>query len=69
MDLRILITDENNEVRWRGTVYQDGSDSEGAEKIGQLIGQAFTLEDKEDRDCGGPEGAEDKCVDILCPRK
>jgi len=24
---------------------------------------------KEERDCGCPEGAEEKCVDILCPRK
>jgi len=33
MDLRIKITDENNEIRADIEIYQDGSDSEGVEKI------------------------------------
>jgi len=32
-------------------------------------GEKSKAAEPEDRDCGCPEGAEDKCVDILCPRK
>ena len=48
MDLRITITDENNDVRWEGTIYQDGSDSEGTDTIADWIGQNFLLESNED---------------------
>lgn len=44
MDLRILITDENGDTRGEAVVYQDGSDSEGAEKIIDLIFENFDTE-------------------------
>lgn len=49
MDLRIVILDENREILEDVTVYQDGSDREGAAEIVGLIGAVFTLE-KEDGD-------------------
>jgi len=32
-------------------------------------GEKSKADEPEERDCGCPEGAEEKCVDILCPRK
>jgi len=37
MDLRIEIRDENLDILKYIEIYQDGSDSEGAEKISELI--------------------------------
>ena len=45
MDLRITITDENDEILERVTVYQDGSDREGAAEIIELIEHRFETED------------------------
>jgi len=44
MDLRITITDENQDTLWQGTIYQDGSDSEGAVLIAHWIEQRFTMD-------------------------
>ena len=47
MDLRIEIKDENDKVRYRGTVYQDGSDSEGLDRIIfwlELLGAQDTID-------------------------
>ena len=44
MDLRIKITDEDDEIRGYVTIYQDGSDSEGADKIIDWIKGNFTTE-------------------------
>lgn len=41
MDLRIQISDENDEVLGEVTIYQDGSDSEGTEEIIQWIEQNY----------------------------
>ena len=48
MDLRVTITDENQEVLQDVTIYQEGSDSEGAAEIIRLISSAFTIEDNDD---------------------
>ena len=44
MDLRIKITDENNDTLQNITVYQDGSDSEGAETIAAFIRASFDID-------------------------
>lgn len=49
MDLRISIVDENDDVLESCTVYQDGSDSEGAARIIEMIRAEFTgFEEEED---------------------
>lgn len=47
MDLRIEIRDENDDVLCELTVYQDGSDSEGADRIEQYIRNNFTVEEED----------------------
>lgn len=44
MDLRIKITDENDDTLQLITVYQDGSDSEGAETIAAFIRASFDID-------------------------
>ncbi len=44
MDLRITITDENSDIREQVTIYQDGSDSEGAARIVAWIAAHFTMD-------------------------
>jgi hypothetical protein len=44
MDLRIKITDENDFVLQDITVYQDGSDSDGAETIAAFIRASFDID-------------------------
>lgn len=44
MDLRIVISDENSEVLARTVIYQDGSDSEGANEIIEFISQRFVVD-------------------------
>ena len=44
MDLRIVISDENGEVLEDFSVYQDGSDSEGAQRVVELIAGEFQVE-------------------------
>lgn len=44
MDLRITITDENGDALEDITVYQDGSDSEGAKRIVEMIAGEFQVE-------------------------
>ena len=44
MDLKIQITDENGEVLDNVSIYQDGSDSEGTEKIREMLEAVFTIE-------------------------
>ena len=44
MDLHITIKDENLSVTDEFVVYQDGSDSEGTERIRELISQHFRVE-------------------------
>ena len=53
MDLRLIIVDENNNLRKKLSVYQDGSDIDGAEEIEQLMMDNFEvdmdeLEDQEE---------------------
>lgn len=48
MDLRIEIKDENDNVRYRGTVYQDGSDSEGLDRIISWLEHFFNMQDTEE---------------------
>ena len=48
MDLRIEIKDENNNVRYRGTVYQDGSDSEGLDRIASWLDHFFRMENTQE---------------------
>lgn len=50
MDLRITITDENSDTLEQVTIYQDGSDSEGAAKIIDFIRQEFVIEGDEECD-------------------
>lgn len=45
MDLRISITDENGDELESCTIYQDGSDSEGAERIIEMISSEFYIEE------------------------
>lgn len=47
MDLKIVITDENNETLEAFTVYRDGSDAEGASLIREAVDELFGLEDNE----------------------
>ncbi len=47
MDLRIEITDENGDSLWKGCIYQDGSDSEGAGQISAFIKANYTMDDEE----------------------
>ena len=47
MDLRIEIKNENGEILQLVVVYQDGSDSEGAQKIADFIRAAFTVDESE----------------------
>lgn len=54
MDLRIIVMDENEHTLQDITVYQDGSDSEGAETIAAFIRASFDIE----RDTGWT----DKCI-------
>lgn len=44
MDLRITITDENEEVMMKLNIYQDGSDSDGCEEIYEMLGQKYSVE-------------------------
>lgn len=44
MDLRIVISDENGEVLEDFSVYQDGSDSLGAQRIVRMIASEFQVE-------------------------
>lgn len=50
MDLRIQIRDENDEVLRELTVYQDGSDSEGADTIAEMIAAEFDVEGENEDD-------------------
>lgn len=50
MDLRITISDENGEVLEDFNVYQDGSDSEGAKRIVQMVAGEFLVEGWFDED-------------------
>jgi hypothetical protein len=43
MDLRVLVIDENDDIIAEEAIYQDGSDSEGADIIVQFIEDNFTL--------------------------
>lgn len=45
MDLRIHITDENNDTLQDIQVYQDGSDSEGAQQMADLIAEHFDVDE------------------------
>jgi len=45
MDLKITITDENNDVLAEETIYQDGSDSEGALIIVEYLKENFQVEE------------------------
>lgn len=49
MDLRIAIRDENGEAIRRLTIYQDGSDSEGADAIEDYIRANFTVENEHEQ--------------------
>lgn len=44
MDLLVRITDENGDELNRVNVYQDGSDSEGANKIVALVAANFQID-------------------------
>lgn len=46
MDLRISITDENGDRLRLVVVYQDGSDSEGAEQIATMIAEKFDIDEE-----------------------
>ena len=46
MDLKIVITDENDEVLQQFSIYQDGSDAEGASNIKELLKMDFIIEDE-----------------------
>lgn len=59
MDLRITITDEDTETLEEVTIYQDGSDSEGAAQIVAYLQRTFRTE----------EGAEDSDEDIKGQRE
>ena len=48
MDLKIVITDENDEVLEAFAVYQDGSDLEGAALIREKVYELFPVEEEED---------------------
>jgi|SaaInlV_100m_DNA_5_1039725.scaffolds.fasta_scaffold11845_5 hypothetical protein len=43
MDIRVLITDENNEVLVDLFIYQDGSDREGAEDIVSKLEENYSV--------------------------
>ncbi len=43
MDLRIIVTDENTDVLYERVLYRDGSDSEAANKIGDIIEREFGM--------------------------
>lgn len=45
MDLHIVIRDENGRVLGKTNVYQNGSDSEGTEKILNYISETFDIDD------------------------
>lgn len=44
MDLRISIVDEQEEQLDYITIYQDGSDSEGTQKIRKMLSEQFEVE-------------------------
>ncbi len=48
MDLKILITDENDDTLYELQIYQDGSDSEGAKEIHDFICKNFDVEQDHD---------------------
>lgn len=50
MDLKVSITDENNDILQTVQIYQDGSDGEGAKKIRDWIENTFDTEDCEEKD-------------------
>lgn len=41
MDLKVIVIDENGDDRYVRTLYRDGSDSEAADKIAELIEGEF----------------------------
>ena len=45
MDLQITIRDENSDVIAEETIYQDGSDSDGALAIVEYLKENFKVED------------------------
>jgi hypothetical protein len=45
MDLRIRITDENGDLIYRGNIYQDGGDLDGAVQIGDFISANFEMDE------------------------
>lgn len=48
MDLKIKIYDEDNELIRQFSVYQDGSDAEGAALIEALVDARLDIEDDDD---------------------
>lgn len=44
MDIRILLLDENDDILDRFTVYQDGSDSDGAKIIRKAVEEKLSIE-------------------------
>ena len=47
MDLLIQVKDENSEILYERVLYEDGSDSEAACKIADMIDLEFGAPDKE----------------------
>lgn len=47
MDLKIIIIDEDEIIVEEVSIYQDGSDSEGAARIVEMLHQEFECEDDE----------------------
>jgi hypothetical protein len=56
MDLYITISDENGDVLRDINIYRDGSDSEGADNIINMIREAYADDDDDDyEDDGQPD--------------
>lgn len=48
MDLQVDICDENGDILQTVTIYQDGSDSEGAKQIRDWIVATFDTDDEDE---------------------
>lgn len=55
MDLYITISDENGDVLRDINIYRDGSDSEGADNIINMIREAYADDDDDYEDDGQPD--------------
>jgi hypothetical protein len=68
MDLRITITHENGDTLQRVVVYQDGSDSEGAQRIVDFITQEFKVDAFDCEHCGRHyDDGKQECTSDDCP--